>query len=450
MSGMTVSVFGGGTVASTADLEQAFSDHPSLLARILAATAVDQTGLLGSLFAEIAVYINQRSSNGAAAAPTQTNGASKKRKLDDGQAASQPANGSASSSAAGIQDRAITYTSDGVSVSVPARKKLKLEFSADTRDARRGEIQLLNPADGAVEYVLPSAAADQAFCLPVPEKQARQWNFVVFPRPGATDAATGAPLEQLVFTVNEPKAGADVVDDVKATEAALNALLEPLGRGGVTRPDEREFVSSIAQPHRKGEPAFHVKAHRGSKDGYLFWLATGIVFGFRKPLAYFPFAAIESISYTSVLQRTFNVVIATTAMEGVPAQEVEFSMLDQADFAGIDAYVKRHGLHDASMAAARQAKAYNVNKDNTKVLTEEDFKDGEEPGEPGQEQTGKTEQELQDEEDELEEDYEASGGESDGEGEDSEEEEEGEEGEGYEEGEEYDEEEGYDETEEAS
>ncbi len=37
--------------------------------------------------------------------------------------------------------------------------------------------------------------------------------------------------------------------------------------------------------------------------------------------------------------------------------EFEFSMIDQEDYAGIDAYVKRHGLHDASMAEVRRAKA---------------------------------------------------------------------------------------------
>lgn len=36
-------------------------------------------------------------------------------------------------------------------------------------------------------------------------------------------------------------------------------------------------------------------------------------------------------------------------------------MLDQSDFAGIDAYVKRHGLQDASMAEQRRAKRLNVN-----------------------------------------------------------------------------------------
>ena len=93
----------------------------------------------------------------------------------------------------------------------------------------------------------------------------------------------------------------------------------------------------------------------GLNLGYLFFLPHGILWGFKKPLSYFSFAAIDSISYTSILQRTFNMVITASS------QEYEFSMLDQADFAGIDAYVKRHGLQDASLAEARRAKKYNVN-----------------------------------------------------------------------------------------
>jgi hypothetical protein len=62
------------------------------------------------------------------------------------------------------------------------------------------------------------------------------------------------------------------------------------------------------------------------------------------------------------LQRTFNIVI--TAMPDPVTgekQDIEFSMLDQADFAGIDQYVKRHDLNDASMAADRRAKKLNIN-----------------------------------------------------------------------------------------
>lgn len=52
-------------------------------------------------------------------------------------------------------------------------------------------------------------------------------------------------------------------------------------------------------------------------------------------------------------------------------------MIDQADFAGIDAYVKRHRLQDASMAEQRRAKKLNING----VKGGQDGEDG--PGEEG-------------------------------------------------------------------
>ena len=90
-------------------------------------------------------------------------------------------------------------------------------------------------------------------------------------------------------------------------------------------------------------------------------------------------------------------------------------MVDQADFQPIDAYIRAHGLNDASMAAERRAKIHNVNKPAA----------GEEAGngeEDGRGEIEKAEALLQDQEDEEEEDYDPSGGESEGSGEDSDEE----------------------------
>lgn len=155
--------------------------------------------------------------------------------------------------------------------------------------------------------------------------------------------------------------------------------------------------------------------------GYLFFLSTGIFFGFKKPLLFFAFENIESISYTSVLQRTFNLNIATRIDSSQNSQEIEFAMIDQADHAGIDAYVKRHGLQDASLAEARRAKKYNVNAEKGGEGT------GEGPMEPESE-LQKAQHELEDQEDEEEEDYDpGSEGDSDGSGSSSEEDGEGEE-----------------------
>ena len=155
--------------------------------------------------------------------------------------------------------------------------------------------------------------------------------------------------------------------------------------------------------------------------GYLFFLSTGIFFGFKKPLVFFAFENVESISYTSVLQRTFNLDVSARTSDAADTEEFEFSMIDQADFAGIDAYIKRHGLQDASMAEARRAKKLNVNK---KAAEDEGPENGDGEGE-----LQKAERELEDQEDEEEEDYDpGSEGQSDGSGE-SEEEDEGEGGE---------------------
>lgn len=149
--------------------------------------------------------------------------------------------------------------------------------------------------------------------------------------------------------------------------------------------------------------------------GYLFFTSVGILFGFKKPLAFFDFAAITSISYTAVLRNTFNLVIST------PTGDMEFGMLDQPDFAGINDYVQKHGLQDASLAADRRAKKLNVNK----VGAKKDIVNGAEAegvAEEEESELQKAERELQDQEDDEDEDDDfdpGSEGESEGSGSDS-------------------------------
>ncbi|RMY85988.1 hypothetical protein D0861_06168 [Hortaea werneckii] len=398
----------------------------------------------------------------------------KKRKLDDGATVAH-ANGTSQPAAQSVDPASLTTILEckDVSFQIPARKKLKLHMVRDSQDVRRQEIRLVDQKTSMLEHSLPADQIEHAFCLPVPEKQQRQCNFVLLPKPGAV-SPSGAPCEQVLFSLNEIAPQENISAEQKVEEGdtlvsiAERDLSDMLGKYGkkITRPTEKEFASAIPQSHRKGEKAWHVKAHRGTKEGkqhqkhktpnkpspqkdqarqestplteslqtgYLWFLSTGILFGFKKPIAFFPFTSIDSISYTSVLQRTFNLVIAarddppphrTDDAEEPEAKEIEFSMLDQQDFAGIDEYVKRHGLNDASMAAQRRAKMYNVNKE--KKADGEEGAEGNGTGEGEEEsELQKAEQQLQDDEDEEEEDYVASGGESEGEGESSDEEGEG-------------------------
>jgi hypothetical protein len=304
-------------------------------------------------------------------------------------------------------------------------------------------------------------ATEYAFCLPVPEKTQKQYNYILFPKNSTitpSKPAAGSPPmpEPLVFTIpdsapkpgtisgNEASAAAAVSDDYKPLfDWAISTRLKAVGKSSlkIVEADSKLFTSEQRQAHRPNEKAVHVKAFRGSKDGYLFFLPNGILWGFKKPLLFLPHERIAAVSYTSVLQRTFNlsVEVDTSVPGGEESQEeFEFSMLDQEDFAGIDGFVKRHGLQDKSMAEQRKAKRLNVN-----VVKDED---GNVVGnaEAGELEKAAMEagQEDLDEEDEDEEDYDpGSEGESEGEGMTSEEEEDGEGGEAEEGEEEGDEEE---------
>ncbi|KAL8811518.1 MAG: hypothetical protein Q9200_001741 [Gallowayella weberi] len=243
-----------------------------------------------------------------------------------------------------------------ISFSIPQRKKLKLEIS---RNVKIGAIRGTNNTTGEAEFGIPYADIDSCICLPVPEKAQPQYSFCVLPSSGD---------DQVLFTVPGTKIKPEAIDSevsINPEESYKEAMIRILNKRlkrKVIEPDEKDFVSAMAQAHRKGEKAVHVKAFRGNKDGFLFFLPTGIIFAFKKPLLFYPFHTIASISYTSVLQRTFNLTITIyPSPTNTETHEIEFSMLDQADFAGIDAYIKRHGLQDASMAEQRRAQKYNVN-----------------------------------------------------------------------------------------
>ncbi|KAK7550861.1 negative regulator of DNA transposition [Phyllosticta citricarpa] len=414
---------------SLPEVEQAFAEHPDLKKRVY--SAIDENPNHKPLFSSISSYIMQlhnRSANTNGAASSDEP-AAKKRKLDEQQQQQAArANGAGAGSWADANAPADLTVSD-VSFSVPARKKFQLEVVGKGHGAGIRAVG----AGGAVEFGVGFADVDQIFCLPIPEKAKRQWNFIVIPKnnDGVLGAAEDADVkDQIVWTFAEPsnkevEAGAEAGPEPTATR--LDQYLKSFGKR-VVFPTKAEFQSAIPQSHRKGEPGFHVKAFKGSKEGFLFLTSDGIIFGFKKPLMYFSFASIDSISYTSVLQRTFNLNITVSNLSSAyqKPQEIEFSMIDQADYSGIDTYIKKHGLNDASMAVQRRAQRYNVNGPSQADKGEdgEEVEAGEEEDE-GETELQKAERMLQDQEDDEEEDYDpGSDGDSEGEGSSSSEEEE--------------------------
>ncbi|KAJ9132275.1 Histone chaperone [Pleurostoma richardsiae] len=445
----------------TQRLGAVFQSRPDILARIK--KAADSPARV-SLFNEIATFVLDQLS--ATDEP-----ASKRRRIDSGHANGgapsstvDAAASSASNGAEAAASESVLLEVKDISVSIPQRKKYDLVFTKNYLYARASGST--TPVKGIVyawkeiEYV---------FYLPVPEKTQLQHNYVLFPRNTCLSAlrssATSGDIEPLVFTVpsTAPKPGsisgsaasnAAAISDTYQSlfDWAITAQLRSTGNAetSIVAPDPKVFHSVIRQAHRPAERAVHVKGFRGSKDGYLFFLPSGILWGFKKPLLFMPLERIVAVSYTNVLQRTFNIVVEVDVSEGAGGGdeelvEVEFGMLDQEDYAGIDeTYVKRHGLQDRSMAERRKAKRELA--ENARGAGKKGGADGEDQvnGHAGEDDDMtelerarlEAEQQLQYDEDEEEEDYDpGSEGESEGEGESSDDEDE-EEGEGYDEEEE--------------
>ena len=302
-----------------------------------------------------------------------------------------------------------------VSFSIPQRKKLKLSIN---KSATAG-LRAINTS-GTLEFGVTWDTVRDVVCLPVPEKAQAQYNFCIL---SATTDPSAA--DQIVWTVPDtvPKDGAFVSPTAPRPDQTYRTLLISVLNDSlkaykkrVVEPNKQEFASQVVQAHRKGESAYHIKAFRGSKDGFLFLLPNGIFWGFKKPLEFFTFDTIDSVSYTSILQRTFNLNITARAASDAEPQEFEFSMIDQADFTGIDEYIKRHELQDASMAEQRRAKKLNING-----LKGEEAEQGVDEEEGELEKARREAEDLEDEEEDDENFDPGSEGESEGSGSSSEE-----------------------------
>lgn len=383
------------------------------------------------LFNNIASFVYEQLNDIRSEEPAQ-----KRRRVDiEPSQNGQSSDAAAASSASDVAKEDVLLEIKDISVSIPQRKKFDLCFTAGHLYARVPGTKA--PAPG---IIFPWKSIEHAFFLPVPEKAQVQHNYVLLPQNSYFPSQTAAtPVDPLVFTIpaTAPKPGtiggpnasaASAVSDSYSTlfHWAINKCLQAGGKNvQIVAADPSKFHSVIRQSHRPKEQAVHVKAFRGSKDGFLFFLENGILWAFKKPLLFLPLDRIAAVSYTNVLQRTFNIVVEIFLEEGdeEKTEEIEFAMLDQADYSGINEdYVARHGLQDRSLADQRKAKKELIENSKGKKGAGEEEQDGKgEAGEDGMTELERAqleaEQKLQDEEDEDEEDYDpGSEGESEGSG----------------------------------
>ncbi|KAK9470649.1 uncharacterized protein V1510DRAFT_422351 [Dipodascopsis tothii] len=290
-----------------------------------------------------------------------------------------------------------------VSFTMPLRKKYTIIIS-------NRSLQVVQPTDHSkVELDIPLRSVAFAACLGVPERATPLWNFVVFRSNSDLYGAANkdAATEPLVFSVPETfaKTASGPLFDAMETQIKLEIearpdvkpensdsssdisdeddedvltykrlLLRAFANAGVevALPDPEVFHASKTSRHSKTEPEYHVSCHRGSKEGVLYFFNSGVFFGFKKPLLFFPIDKIEAITYSSITRVTFNLTVAVLVSRPGSSdeheEEFEFSMIDQSEFGTIDSYVRMFKLSDRSMAEERRAKKeLKQDRDDTAV-----------------------------------------------------------------------------------
>lgn len=227
------------------------------------------------------------------------------------------------------------FTVDDLSFSSPVRKKLSITVTSTHF--------VIHPPNALSEAIASTHSSTLGLLCVVPDatKAAKVWTFcfvsegIVFTIP---DAATKLSVQGTV-----PSVGG------KAYEQ-LTALLVHTTGVQVQKPDARLFTSNLKPMSGTKDDIYNVPAHKGSRDGQLYFLPGGVLFGFKKPLQFFDIKDIKNVAFHSIVSRTFNISIETEE------ESTEFSMIDQVDFEGIKGWIEKVGINDDSLNEKRQAK----------------------------------------------------------------------------------------------
>lgn len=219
------------------------------------------------LFVDIARYIRANSQHSQVAVPAIHNG-SNKRKAESTIPGNEDVKLKKQCQTSSSPVGPIAIIANDISVSIPVRKKLQVQF-LDT-GSRTGGLVICNPADSSILHEFSWRDIAHAFLLPVPEKAQAASTFVVLLHP-----ETDLPERQFAWTIaaNANTSAWEVAETSLAGETACQVMTTALERGlatvskTITKPLRDEFASTVVQGHRRDETAFHVKAHIGSKDG---------------------------------------------------------------------------------------------------------------------------------------------------------------------------------------
>ncbi|KAI3637688.1 hypothetical protein MIR68_004337 [Amoeboaphelidium protococcarum] len=234
-----------------------------------------------------------------------------------------------------------------LSCTLPVRKKVDLLISSN--DVRVVQCGTSTQIAALLEHL-------QIFCLHNPSKSDQSCVLVFISRTEDNHQVT-VPDDSIICVVVHERPDI-VVHNAKSLLGSSNVeivcnLLQHELKYNLIKSDLSEFKSKVC----KNVYSSFMQCHLGAKEGHLFMLSTGLLFGFKKPVLYMPFNQIKSVEISGITSRTFDWVLNTSE------KVFTFGMIAYEEFDGIMAYIHKHDLDkslDSRNASASQQSALRI------------------------------------------------------------------------------------------
>ncbi|KAL0952811.1 hypothetical protein HGRIS_007036 [Hohenbuehelia grisea] len=254
------------------------------------------------------------------------------------------------------------FTLHSISVTSPIRKKVDIVISPTS-------ITLENPTSKAVEATVPLSTLTRAFLLPTRGKQKPHWTVVLLPADAPNvgkGSGTSPANQQIIFGIDATSTGPF---QTTAYSSSAEPTVVAKGKGTATLPALRTFLSHLpiplyepntqhfrsatggSGPEGNGVPG--IEAYRGAKQGSLWFLEEGILWGESKPCEFWPLDDLinrtEGLRIIGGAGRTCTVVLTRRqapaegeAEEDVEGVEAEFGVIDAREQDPINQWVRQY------------------------------------------------------------------------------------------------------------